>query len=96
MDVDFYKGDVAVFMELAGERAVGSIRGDKGRQGGGAGVGEQECNLLQKAAVSAWVNEAAKHLLFTSATLLMFSPRSFSLNPRSLFRPKRTLSPSRR
>ncbi len=48
MDVDFNKGDVAVFMELTGERAVGSIRGDKGRQGGGAGVGEKECNLLQK------------------------------------------------
>jgi hypothetical protein len=32
----------------------------------------------------------------TSAILRMFSFRSFSLNPRSLFSPNRTLSPSRR
>lgn len=31
MDVDFYKGDLAVFMKFAGKRAVGSVGGDKGR-----------------------------------------------------------------
>ena len=33
-------------------------------------------------------------LKLTSPTLLMFSSRSLGLNPKSLFNPKRTLSPS--
>lgn len=42
------------------------------------------------------LEEAAIAAQRTSAIRRMFSLRSFSLKPRSLFRPKRTLSPSRR
>ena len=45
--------------------------------------------------VMAMVEASAKSLA-TSPMRRMFSLRSFSLKPRSLFRPKRTLSPSRR
>src|ERR1700712_4808436 len=44
------------------------------------------------------VNEGKymKRKLYTSAILRIFSFRSFSEKPRSLFSPKRTLSPSKR
>lgn len=75
MDVDFYKRDMAVFMQLAGEGAVRSIGGDEGRQGCGAGVGEEECDLFaqknQKAAVSHHVSKRKKKLA-KKAILLLF------------------------
>ncbi len=53
VDVDFYKGDFAVFMDFAGEGTVRAVGGDEGGQGDGAGVGEEERDLLREAAVSA-------------------------------------------
>lgn len=85
-------------MELACLLAVGLVGGDEGGDGDGGAVSEELRDLLRIALVysSTAIQIILREDRRTSAIRLMFSLRSFSLKPRSLLRPKRTLSPSRR
>jgi hypothetical protein len=86
-------------VKVASDLAVRPVGGDEGGEGDGGGVGEEFGDLC-----FFWVllitRSGGKGGHFreghTSAMRRMFSLRSFSEKPRSLFRPKRTLSPSRR
>jgi hypothetical protein len=96
-------------VKLTGRLAVGAVGRDEGGERYGGGVGEELGYL--GGALSACRGFLGVHVFRirsrcgdckggkgrgTSAMRRMFSLRSFSENPRSLFRPKRTLSPSSR
>lgn len=97
---DLYKWQrrVDVFgicVEVTGELAIGFVRGDEGCQGDGCGIGE-EFGYLRGRSLSISASGCSFTLLQlrTSAIRRMFSSRSLGENPRSLFNPNRTLSPS--
>ena len=87
-------------MQCASSRSIRAIRGDEARESNGAGIREEECDLcFFKQNVKIWETPKKKKKYtqthrHTSAILLIFSPRSLSLNPKSLFNPNLTLSPS--
>ena len=87
-------------MEIARNLAVRDVGRDERRQGDGGGVCKELRNLsalYQHSLIPSLLllctlsHEQKRH---TSAIRLIFSFRSFSENPKSLFKPNRTLSPS--
>jgi hypothetical protein len=95
-------------VQVAGGGAIGFVGRDERCDCDGGGVGEEFGDLSNHIIVRSLclgMYCVLKPRFFvitthaglrTSAIRLMFSFLSFSVKPRSLFRPKRTLSPSRR
>lgn len=102
IDKDFDKRQwgIDVFgvgVEVPGELSVGFVGGDEGGEGDGGAVREEFGDLVaacQYRPTPPIVNLVVR--IFTSAMRRMFSSRSLGEKPKSLFKPKRTLSPSRR
>ena len=98
VDEDLDEGErrlvvLGVVVEVTGNLAVGLVGGDKGGESDGGAVGE-ELGDLREACQRRWSKSSKCVPMLTSAIRLMFSSLSLGEKPRSLFRPKRTLSPS--
>lgn len=92
-------GVVGLLVQGAGLVAVGLVGRDEGGQGEAGRVGKELCDLShskRQNLISIHLARTQPRGQHTSAMRRMFSLRLFSSKPRSLFRPKRTLSPSRR
>lgn len=96
INVDLDERDLALLVDGTGELTVGEVRRDEGGEGRGSRRGYELGDLLSRGSVSreGWMRYRERER--TSPTRRMFSSRSLGENPRSLLRPKRTLSPSRR
>ena len=82
-------------MQIPCNSSIRSIRRDERGQSNCGGISEELRNLSSHG-LSARLISLQQRFATTSAILLIFSFRSFSEKPRSLFSPNRTLSPSRR
>jgi len=103
IDEDFDKVETGILVDLTSKRAISAVGRDERGQRYTRGVRKQARDLSSRRPPKndiygkAAKGEGGKGLDSegrTSPILRMFSLRDFSSNPRSLFRPKRTLSPS--
>lgn len=99
IDEDFDEAQPSVLVNLSRDGAVRLIRGNERGEGDTGGVGKEFGDLDERRAIVLRTSVRVsldRGIVRTSPIRRMFSLRDFSSKPKSLFSPKRTLSPSNR